>query len=376
MKITYLVFIALWIFGCTVSKNKQIEPGKILPDNNGIHINAHGAGFLYHKGMYYMFGEHKIEGKKGNSAQVGVHCYSSENLIDWKDEGIALKVIEGNSDHPITKGCVLERPKVIYNQRTKQFVMWFHLELKGQGYKAAQTGLAVSQSITGPYSYVKSLRPNAGHWPINFSEEQKKKEYDYSINRWSEEGREAVVSGMFVKRDLKGGQMSRDMTLFVDDDAKAYHIAASEENGTLHIRELADDYLDFTGKYVRVFPEESNEAPAIFKRHGKYYMISSGCTGWKPNPARSAMAQNIMGPWEALGNPCRGTEEQVKTTFHSQSTYVIPVHGKEDAFIYCGDRWRPENAIDGRYVWLPIEFEGDKPIIKWYDKWNLSQLDN
>jgi hypothetical protein len=36
-----------------------------------------------------------------------------------------------------------------------------------------------------------------------------------------------------------------------------------------------------------------------------------------------------------------------------------------------GDRWRPRNAIDGRYVWLPLEFDGDKPILQWHDEWKL-----
>lgn len=48
--------------------------------------------------------------------------------------------------------------------------------------------------------------------------------------------------------------MSRDMTLFVDDDGKAYHIYSSEENLTLHIAELTDDYLGHSGRYIRIFP--------------------------------------------------------------------------------------------------------------------------
>lgn len=73
--------------------------------------------------------------------------------------------------------------------------------------------------------------------------------------------------------------MSRDMTLFVDDDGKAYHIHAAEENYTLHISELSDDYTDFTDRWIRVFPGGHNEAPAIFKYKGRYYVITSGCTG-------------------------------------------------------------------------------------------------
>lgn len=56
------------------------------------------------------------------------------------------------------------------------------------------------------------------------------------------------------------------MTLFVDDDNKAYHICSSESNSVIHISELTDDYLGLTGKYVRAFIGRKMEAPAIFKR--------------------------------------------------------------------------------------------------------------
>ncbi len=372
-KLYICIFALLSLMACGAEQElKSIIPGEIWPDNNGEHINAHGGGFLVYNDTYYWFGEHKTAGKAGNRANVGVSCYSSKNLTDWTNEGIALRVVEDNPQHDITIGCVLERPKVIYNEKTGKFVMWFHLELKDQGYAAARTALAVADKVTGPYTFVKSLRPNAGQWPLNFTEEQKNATYDYSINRWNNEGRAAVINGMFVMRDFEGGQMSRDMTLFVDDDGKAYHIASAEDNGTIHIRELTDDYQDFTGRYVRVFPDKRNEAPAIFKHNNKYYMFSSGCTGWKPNPGRSAVADDIMGEWTELGNFCRGTDKEVKTTFGSQSTYVIPVIGEEGQFIYCGDRWRPNNAIDGRYIWLPITWEDEKPVVKWYSQWDLS----
>lgn len=158
--------------------------------------------------------------------------------------------------------------------------------------------------------------------------------------------------------------MSRDMALFVDTDGTAYHIAASEENQTTHIKEFTDDYLGFTGNYKRVFPGGRNEAPAIFLKDRKYYMISSGLTGWKPNPGRSAVADEIMGDWVSLGNPCRGSDEEVNTTFGSQSTYAIDVGGRGERFILMADKWRPKNAIDGRYLWIEIEFDEGKPVLK------------
>jgi beta-xylosidase len=169
--------------------------------------------------------------------------------------------------------------------------------------------------------------------------------------------------------------MARDMTLYVDDDGTAYLIAASEENETLHISQLSDDYVKTIGRYVRVFPGASNEAPALFKHGGRYFMISSGCTGWAPNAARSAVADSIWGPWTPLGNPCVGPSEGIATTFQSQSTCVLPLPGNPDAFIFMADRWCPGNAIDGRYVWLPIIWRDGKPTVEWKDEWDLSFFD-
>ncbi|GAB6007441.1 family 43 glycosylhydrolase [Dysgonomonas reticulitermitis] len=372
-----LLFITILLSGsvCSAGKNQRknaIYPGAVLPDNNGVHVNAHGGGILYHNDKYYWFGEHK--GEHSSSAFVGVTCYSSGDLYNWKDEGVALSVSnDPNSD--IVSGCVLERPKVIYNEKTKKFVMYFHLELKGKGYEAARVAIATSDKITGPYTYLKSYRPNAGHWPINLTEAQRA-DTTTLINFaewWTPEWRKATIDGMFVRRDYEGGQMSRDMTLYVDDDGKAYHIYSSEENLTIQLAELTDDYLGHTGKYIRIAPAGHNEAPSLFKKDGKYFMITSGCTGWDPNAARLFTADNIWGPWTEHPNPCVGAGADL--TFESQSTYIQPVIGKKDAFIFMADRWTPKHPIDARYIWLPILFENGLPVLKWFDKWDLSIFD-
>ncbi|WP_158839553.1 glycoside hydrolase family 43 protein [Polaribacter sp. L3A8] len=353
-------------------KHSSFKPGEIWKDTDGVHINAHGAGVLTKNDTYYLFGEHKVKGSRGNQSWVGVRVYSSKDLYNWKNEGVALKVTKDPSSK-LVEGSLIERPKVIYNDKTKKYVMWFHHELKGRGYDAALVGVAVSDNVTGPYNYIDSFRMHPNVWPKNFSEEQKQhaKKMSKQKLKWGE----GSVHGVYFLRDFESGQMSRDMTLFKDDDGVAYHITASEENGTLIISKLSSDFLSLSDEYIRVFPGGNNEAPAIFKKDGKYFMISSGLTGWDPNSARSAMADNMLGSWTSLGNPARGNEKERKTTFHSQSTHILPVMGKKDAYIFMADRWMPQNAINGRYVWLPIEFEDEKPIIKWYSEWSLDFFD-
>lgn len=376
--ITLCLLLSTVFTSCSKKTRNAFEPGEVWKDNNGNAINAHGAGVLIHDSVYYWYGEHKTEGLIGNTAQVGIHCYSSKDLYNWKDEGVVLKVVKDNPNHDIAQGVIMERPKVIYNQKTKKFVMWFHLEPKGVMYDGAKVGIAVADSPTGEFKFIRSMRPNAGHMPINAGELNVKPVHPVALSYRFNGGSIpfSTDSLNIVKRDKQNGQMSRDQTLFVDDDGTAYFIYASEENATLHISKLTDDYLSTSPEYIRVFPDRFMEAPAIFKKDGKYYLIASGCSGWAPNASRSAVATNMFGPWKELGNPFSGELDYI--SFDSQSCYVLPVLGKKGAFIFMGDRWNPTNPIDGRYVWLPINFNNkdNRPMVDYVTEWDLNYFNN
>ena len=327
----------LWIVVASVGWTADLpafRPGDVWRDTNGQPINAHGGGMLFHDGAYYWYGENKdgrtwlpasTKAWEGYRVDVtGVRCYSSKDLLAWRDEGLVLKAVPDDPKHDLHPSKVCERPKVIYNARTRQFVMWMHMD--SEDYKAARAGVAVAERPTGPFRYIESVRPE--------------------------------------------GQMSRDQTLFQDDDGKAYRIYSSENNATTYISLLTDDYLKHTGKFVRVFQGRSMEAQVVFKRGGKYWLIASGCTGWAPNAARSAVADSIWGPWTELGNPCRGAD--AGKTFGGQSTFAFPVAGKPDAWIFMADRWNKTNLSDSRHLWLPLQFQDGRLVIEWRDAWDLS----
>ena len=63
-----------------------------------------------------------------------------------------------NVTHDLHVSNVLERPKVIYNDRTGKYVMWMHID--DANYTKASVGVAVSDSPTGPFSYLYSKRPH------------------------------------------------------------------------------------------------------------------------------------------------------------------------------------------------------------------------
>jgi len=360
------IFTALVFLAVPISRAAGLppvfSPGAVWPDTGGQSINAHGGGILFHDGTYYWYGEFK-SGKTilpdcnkswgGTRVDVvGVSCYSSTNLYDWKNEGIVLPAVPGDPQSDLYPGKVLERPKVIYNHATRQFIMWMHID--SADYAAARAGVAVSQLPTGPFKYLGSFRPNAG---VGSEDDA------VSARITSPTSRPAL--------DPPDGQMSRDLTVFADDDGQAYLFYSSEGNPTMHVSRLSADYLHADGPYRRLFIGRSMEAPVVFKHAGRYYLIASGCSAWAPNAARSAVADSIMGPWTELGNPCLGPD--ATNTFHSQGTCVFAVAGRDDLLIFMADRWDQWNLPDSRYIWLPLEFSpGGKPVLRWQDHWSLN----
>ncbi len=282
--------------------------GTMWLDTDGNPIQAHGGMIEKFDGIYYWYGENKAGETvlKENGLHrvdfIGFSCYSSADCISWKNEGLVLKASDQPAS-PLHKSRVGERPKVLYNEKSRKYVMWFHLD--SHDYMTAHTGVAVADRPTGPFQFVREMCPNR---------------FD-----------------------------SRDMTLFKDTDGKAYLIYSSDWNKTLRIAQLTDDYLDVNGVYSHAFPEQEREAPAIFIKDGLYYMITSGCTGWEPNNALFGISHNIFSGWKLIGDPCTG--ENARQTYFGQSTYVFEKDGRHYLML---DHWNPSNLKESGYSILPV----------------------
>ena len=290
--------------------------GGFWNDASGKRIEAHGGGFLKVEDTWYWFGEDK----SGNSAGFkGVNCYASQDLSSWTFRKAIIT--RDTAPELAASDRIIERPKVIYNASTKQYVMWLHWE--GKNYAEAKAGVFTSDQVDGAYTYESSFRPN--------------------------------------------DNMSRDDTLFRDDDGKAYFVSAANENADLVLYELTPDYLAIARQIAVLFKGAYREAPALFKRDGRYYLITSGATGWDPNQAKYTSASSIEGPWSALQNLGDAT------TYDTQSTYVIPVQGsRATTYIYAGDRWQDPDLGSSKYIWLPLVVGADARLaLDYYPEWSL-----
>jgi beta-galactosidase len=312
-------------------KLQEFKPGHVWCDTEGNPIQAHGGGVLFHDGTYYWYGENKSAPNSPGLQRVdviGISCYSSRDLLNWKNEGVVLPAVSGDPTHDLHPSRVAERPKVVFNPRTRKFVMWLHVD--DATYQYARAGVALADRPQGPYVYQGAVRPC--------------------------------------------GVDSRDLTLFQDDDGAAYLITGVIWHSAIQIVRLSDDYLQPTGEWVRVLkrpgPPTGRDSPAVFKRQGRYYMVTSGTTGWDPNSAEVAVADKMLGEWTTCGDPCTGPD--AGNTFHAQNTHVIPVAEQVDKFIVMFDRWNKDNLQDSRYVWLPAEFSAKGDLcIPWREKWSL-----
>lgn len=104
-------------------------------------------------------------------------------------------------------------------------------------------------------------------------------------------------------------------------------------------------------------------------------MLSSGSTGWAPNPARYFSSKSIYGPWEYHGKPCKGINAHnglgPEKTYGGQPSFIIEVEGKKDAFIALFDINKPDHPFENLYIWLPIDLKRDRMSITWNNSWNL-----
>lgn len=328
-----------------------MKNGQIWKDTEGHDIHAHGGWILKVGDTYYWYGENRTE-------HNFVSCYKTKDFKNFEfcnnvltassrtetarvspvDKDL-LKPVEkfgdGFKKGPLTRitddGKVLaniERPKVLYCKATKKYVMWMHYE-NGVNYDAASCAVASCDTPDGDFVYHGRFNPY--------------------------------------------GNMARDCTVF-EDGGDAYFIAASRNNADLHIYRLTEDYLNVDEHIRTLFQGECREAPAVFKKDGQFFLLSSFCTGWRPNQGTYAKTYDgkIDGRWSVLHN--FGDE----ITFGSQPSFVLPVteNGNND-YYYFGDRWglKSEDYFTSSYVCLKIKFDADNnPYIEYNENAELPIL--
>ena len=280
-----------------------VTNGTQFADTAGSPVQAHGGGVIKVGQYYYWFGEDR----NADNTFHYVSAYRSTDLKTWEFRNHVLTVASGTE---LAAGANIERPKVIFNSTTNQFVMWMHKEGSSTDYSEGRVAVATSSTVDGNYSYQGSFRP--------------------------------------------AGYDSRDMTLFKDDDGTAYLISSSSGNADLHIYRLSADYLTAEALVASPSNGQWREAPAMFKRGGVYFLLTSTATNWAPNQQMYQTATSITGSWSWLqnaGDP---------VTYHSQTAYVLPVQGTAGtSYLYMGDRWGNSmggTVNDSQYVWSNLKF--------------------
>ena len=347
----------------------SFRPGQVWLDTKGERIQAHGGSVMYIDGTYYWYGENKelTDGTNG-IWHMGVRCYSSQDLYNWEDRGVIIPAEPDDPESSLHPSACMDRPHIIYNKRTGKYVCWLKI-MKKDGTQSET--VLTADDILGPYTKVREgLRPL--------------------------------------------GMSAGDFDLAVAEDGKAYYYFERVHSETI-CADLTDDYTDVTGYYSTHFPNGAppyvREATAHFTRRGKHYLVTSGTTGYLPNPSEIAIADTWHGPYKVLGNP--HPDDESHTSYHSQISSVFKVQGKDDLYIAVADRWCPEEmdvpyefsrdmfsyifsgrgheipALIGKYgiippaqdserntsiadyVWLPFRFDGEMAYLDWHDEWKL-----
>ena len=246
-----------------------------------------------------------------------VNLYSSTDLVNWEFRN---SIIDKNSHASLNDGTRwIERPKLIYNSKTDQFVVWVHWE--GKNYEPSEAAVFYCDSIDGKYTFHKGWRP-----------------FD---------------------------NMSRDCNLFLDDDGTAYFISAANFNYDLVLYRLTSDYLDVAEQWT-LFPGDHREAPVLFKEDNRYFLITSGATGWDSNQGLYSSSTSLTSGWVTWQN--FGDDK----TFDTQSTSVFSVTGSSGtSHFYVGDRWQDPNLPESKTIILPFQIDNDSLIIDYVKEFTI-----
>jgi hypothetical protein len=343
--------------------NDAIHPGKPWLDTDGNRIQAHGGSMHHEHGAFYWYGENKERTKPGSGVwHWGVRCYSSTDLYNWNDEGLIIPPDLDDPSSPLHPAQKMDRPHIVYNAMTDTYVCW--LKVMGDGDTQSVT-ILTAPTLLGPYNVARSW-----YHPL--------------------------------------GMNAGDFDIAVDEnDGRAYYYF-ERVHRELVCADLTDDYTDVTGTFTTHFPHPHppyvREAPAHFTRNGVHHLITSGTTGYFPNPSEIAVATDFHGPWTVLGDP--HPLDPSRTSFRSQISCVFEHPDVADLFVAMADRWLPDvpaelsnvtevfarlyggeplESIVGHdppplsdpdtsladYVWLPLRFDGDMVVIDWLDEWRV-----
>lgn len=297
--------------GGSATGSVTIVPGAVWNDTQGNVIQAHGEGIIKVAGTYYWLGEDKTNG----SPFQNIKCYSSTDLKNWTFVSNALTRTTSGDLGP---NRIVERPHVIYNNATSQFVMYMHID--NSSYTDRKTGVATCNSVCGSYTYRGSVKPL--------------------------------------------GHDSLDDTLF-QDGATGYFLSEDRTNAKLQIYQLSEDYLSISS-LVATLPQF--ESPAVAKIGSTYFIFGSHLTGWSTNDNQYTTATSMAGPWAAW----KSFAPSGTNTCNSQVTFILPVVGTSTTtYLFLGDRWNSNNLTDSRYVWQPLTISGTTVSMTCATSWKI-----
>ncbi|KAF1971662.1 Arabinanase/levansucrase/invertase [Bimuria novae-zelandiae CBS 107.79] len=313
------------ILSAGLASAKWIVPGARWRDIEGGLVNAHAGCVTVDEesGKFFLFGEYKTQGQTEGG---GVSVYSSDDLATWKPHGLALEPIKG---HPyLDPKMIIQRPKVVYSEGTEKYHMFWHAD--NSTYGLLLQGLAVSDNITGPYSFVDATAP-LGNWSQDY--------------------------GLFT--DYKDG---RSYALYSNGDRR--------EGRDVYLTSYNDDKTALD-EVVHRFDKYDLEAPTIIQTEKSYFALMSHKTGYRPNNVVAFRADKLSGPWS---QPFIVAPLNTRT-YSSQSGFSMRIKGrKQTTYLYLGDQWDSNSLWESRYIWLPMTIDENKKSLSvdWYDVYDLN----
>lgn len=296
------------------------EVSNVVPrvTSSGAIMDAHDSKMLFINDTFYWFADsfgdciespgpsgcaNVTTGACGFRTDHNVSLFTSTDLVHWSDPVVVFCALDIG-----VAGAVMYAPKVIFNTRTSEFVLWVNW----------------------------FLIPGDPAWSDSF----------YAV------AASATPGSRFVLRTQRVNTLAfpdvGDLNLLADDNGEAYviytgHISSGQyaPAHVMSVEQLTPDYYASLGAAASSGPigVPNVEAPMIFKRNGVYHAVFGQCccndaSGTAALTDYTAVAP--LGPWTATG--VVGTQ----ATLPAQSTDIVQYADSagQTSYLYIGDRWQ------------------------------------
>lgn len=346
-------------------------------DKDGNTIFSQGGGIFKFGDTYYWYGVKYEEAEKyvqnpkvyysSKDTFAGVTCYSSKDLVNWKNEGIV-----------VTKDAVNNADEM--GEQKARWVGRLGVAKVGEKYALFVQHEFPETEQTDPTKtkdYPDVAKEGSGEFNGQYYSKQ------VLVLTSDTPNGQFTWNQRINMHDYTGGTSNTgDQTVFTDEETGKSYLVYSYGRGRnkMFLSEIVAQEGGKIGlaKSHMIYNGAGREGNCMFKYDGKYYVCASDLYGWNASHGYYLKLDSLTDEYLESFTPVTSMKLMAGTSDDfchvSQTGFFYTVNGSEqETVIFCGDRWAgfAGNGL-GFNQWCPLSFDAaGEPYFNSLSAWDI-----